>query len=149
MRSEDIARLAGVSRSTVSRVINNYPNVPEKTRIKVMKIIEQYHYEPNISARVLAGKGTNTIGLFVVSFADKTSVNRIYQNSYFAPFVDALVDTVNAMGYYVLIHTVYSEADYFKIKQAFQQKRIDGCVIVGTQGNVESLRDIVNLEVPL
>jgi len=66
MKSEEIARLAGVSRSTVSRVINNYPNVPEKTRERVMKVIREYNYEPNQSARVLAGKKTNTIGLFFV-----------------------------------------------------------------------------------
>ena len=42
MKSNDIAKIAGVSRSTVSRVINNYPNVPEETRQKVLKVIEEY-----------------------------------------------------------------------------------------------------------
>ncbi|MEO3946121.1 LacI family DNA-binding transcriptional regulator [Gorillibacterium sp. CAU 1737] len=150
MRSEDIARLAGVSRSTVSRVINQYPNVPEETRRKVMKVIEEHHYEPNTNARVLAGKGTDTIGLFVISTAEGSSrSNRIYQNSYFAPFVDALVDTANALGYYVLIHTVYSEEDFQKIRQAFSQKRVDGGVIVGTQKNLEEIRSIVQLGEPL
>ena len=148
MRSEDIARLAGVSRSTVSRVINNYSNVPEKTRVKVMKVIEEHHYEPNTSARALAGKSTNTIGLFVVSTAEKHNPNRIYQNNYFAPFVDALVDTANAIGYYVLIHTIYSEDDFLKIRQAFQQKRIDGGIIVGTENNMAMARIIADLEVP-
>ena len=59
MRSEDIAKLAGVSRSTVSRVINNYSNVPEETRTKVLKVIEQHQYEPNSFARALAGKKTH------------------------------------------------------------------------------------------
>lgn len=149
MRSEDIAKLAGVSRSTVSRVINNYSNVPDETREKVMKVIEQYQYEPNTSARVLAGKGTNTIGLFVVSMADKHSSNRIYQNNYFAPFVDAVVDIANSLGFYVLIHTVYSPEDYLKVKQAFMQKRIDGGIIVGTQKNIDMVRDIVSLSAPL
>ncbi|AOZ92037.1 LacI family DNA-binding transcriptional regulator [Paenibacillus crassostreae] len=148
MRSEDIAKLAGVSRSTVSRVINNYSNVPEKTREKVMKIVEEYHYEPNTSARILAGKSTNTIGLFVISTTEKHNPNRIYQNNYFAPFVDALVDTANAMGYYVLIHTIYSEDDFIKVKQAFQQKRIDGGIIVGTENNMAMARVIADLEVP-
>lgn len=67
MRSEDIAKLAGVSRSTVSRVINNYSNVPEETRAKVLKVIEQHQYEPNSFARALAGKKTDTIGLFAIS----------------------------------------------------------------------------------
>jgi LacI family transcriptional regulator len=50
----EIARLAGVSRSTVSRVVNNYSNVPPETRDKVLRIIEQYNYVPNASAQVLA-----------------------------------------------------------------------------------------------
>ena len=58
MKSEDIARLAGVSRSTVSRVINNYPNVPEETRAKVLKIIEEYNYEPNASREYLQANPT-------------------------------------------------------------------------------------------
>ncbi|GIP29826.1 LacI family transcriptional regulator [Paenibacillus sp. J23TS9] len=148
MRSEDIARLAGVSRSTVSRVINNYSNVPEKTRAKVMKVIEENHYEPNTSARVLAGKGMNTIGLFVISTADKQNPNRIYQNNYFAPFVETIVDTVNRMGYYVLIHTVYSEDDFLKVKQAFLQKRIDGGIIIGMEKNAGMVHAIAKLELP-
>lgn len=149
MRSEDIAKLAGVSRSTVSRVINNYANVPEETRAKVLKIIEQYQYEPNTSARVLAGKGTDTIGLFIVSTAEQADVNRIYDNSYFARFVDAVVDHANKSGSYVLIHTVYSQADYLKVKQAFLQKRIDGGIIVGTEKDPDLVKELAGLGAPL
>lgn len=148
MKSEEIAKLAGVSRSTVSRVINNYSNVPEETREKVMKVIEACGYEPNTSARALAGKGTNTLGLFVVSIADKGNPNRIYQNNYFAPFVDAVVDTANAMGYYVLIHTVYSREDYGRVKQAFLQKRIDAGIILGTEKDTVMVMDIAQKGYP-
>lgn len=149
MRSEDIAKLAGVSRSTVSRVINNYPNVPETTRAKVLRVIEQHHYEPNSFARALAGKRTDTIGLFAISMIEKEDTSRIYQNSYFAPIVDMVVDTANARGFYVLIHTVYSPGDFQKVKQAFQQKRIDGGILVGTQKDIELVREMVGQEAPL
>lgn len=149
MRSEDIAKLAGVSRSTVSRVINNYPNVPEATRAKVLRVIEQHHYEPNSFARALAGKRTDTIGLFAISMTEKENTSRIYQNSYFAPIVDMVVDTANARGFYVLIHTVYSRGDFQKVKQAFLQKRIDGGILVGTQKDIELVREMVDQEAPL
>lgn len=148
MRSEDIAKLAGVSRSTVSRVLNNYPDIPQRTREKVLRIIEQYHYEPNTSARALAGKGTDTIGLFIVSMAERHSGNRIYQNHYFAPIVDTVIDTANAAGYYVLVHTVYTQDDYLKVKQAFQQRRIDGGIIVGTQKDTDRIAEIARLAKP-
>ncbi|MEF2965295.1 LacI family DNA-binding transcriptional regulator [Paenibacillus sp. M1] len=149
MRSEDIAKLAGVSRSTVSRVINNYSNVPEATRAKVLRVIEQYQYEPNSFARALAGKRTDTIGLFAISMNEKENASRIYQNSYFAPIVDLVIDTANARGFYVLIHTVYSPEDFQKIKQAFLQKRIDGGILVGTQKDIELVRELVGQEAPL
>lgn len=149
LRSEEIAKLAGVSRSTVSRVINNYSNVPPETRRKVMKVIEEYNYVPNSSARVLAGKESFAIGLFIVSIADTSSANRIYQNNYFAPFVDTVIDTANQLGYYALVHTVYTQQDYFRVRQAFLEKRIDCGIIVGTQKDTEDLLEISRLGHPL
>jgi len=66
MNSNDIAKLAGVSRSTVSRVINNYPNVPDETRQKVLKVIEEYNYVPHASARMLAGAQNRIIGYLLL-----------------------------------------------------------------------------------
>lgn len=149
MKSEDIARLAGVSRSTVSRVINNYGNVPEETRLKVMNVIEKYNYHPNSSARVLAGKRTDTIGLFIVSIAEKDSTNRVYRNNYFSPFIDAVIDTANANGIYVLVHSIYTGKDYQKVKQAFFEKRIDAGIIVGTEKDLDVVTDVAPMGYPL
>lgn len=149
MKSEDIAKLAGVSRSTVSRVINNYGNVPEETRRKVMKVIEEYHYHPNSNARVLAGKKTDTIGLFIVSIAEKDNANRIYRNNYFSPFIDAVIDTANANGKYVLVHSIYTNKDYDKIKQCFFEKRIDAGILVGTEKDLDVVVDVAAMGYPL
>lgn len=146
MKSEDIARLAGVSRSTVSRVINNYPNVPDETREKVMRIIEEVGYEPNTSAQILAGKANNTIGLFVVSIYDHEN---IYQNSYYSSIVNAAIDAANSSGYYVLIHTIYSAADYCRVFQTISQKRISGAIIVGNEKDTEQIRRLIQLRVPV
>lgn len=149
MKSEDIARLAGVSRSTVSRVINNYPNVPEKTREKVLKIIEQYKYEPNTSARILAGKSNNTIGLFVISISDSDGPSKIYRSTYYSSFISAVVDVANTIGYYVLVHTIYSGKDYSKINQSFLQKRISGGVLVGNEKDSGAIREISSMGYPI
>ncbi len=149
MKSEEIARLAGVSRSTVSRVINNYDNVPEETRRRVMKVIEKYRYHPNSSARVLAGKKTNTIGVFIVSIAEKDSTRRVYQNNYFSPFIEAVIDTANARGVYVLVHSIYSTGDYARIRQAFDEKRMDAGIVVGTEKNIDVLLEIASMGYPV
>jgi LacI family transcriptional regulator len=54
MTLKQIAKLAGVSRSTVSRVINKYPGVRPQTRERVLQIIQEYGYEPDPVARTLA-----------------------------------------------------------------------------------------------
>jgi LacI family transcriptional regulator len=149
MKSDEIAKLAGVSRSTVSRVINNYPNVPDETRRKVMEIIERYDYEPNTYARALAGKPHNTIGLFIISISEKDSSHRIYQNNYFAPFMEIIVDALNSRGYYALVNVLYSKDDYDRMKQAFQQKRIDSGIIIGTEMAAEVYGDILQRGCPL
>ena len=147
MRSEEIAKLAGVSRSTVSRVINNYSNVPQATRDKVMKVIRKYNFEPNMSARVLAGKGTDTLGLFLFSIYDKKNPLRVYGNSYFGPFLDAVVDTRNYKGFYILIHTIYTPQECRYIDQTFSQKRIDGGIIIGTESSHE-IEDVIFSNLP-
>ncbi len=149
MKSEEIAKIAGVSRSTVSRVINNYSNVPEETREKVMRVIKEYNFEPNISARVLAGKGTDTIGLFLFSVYDKNNPHRVYGNSYFGPFVEAVIDTGNYKGYYVLVHTIYDPSDCWRIRQTFSQKRIDAGIIIGTERNQVMRSMISEIKYPL
>lgn len=66
----DVAKKAGVSKSTVSRVINNQGNVKEKTRKKILKVMRSLNYHPNSSARSLVTKRTNTIGLIVPDITD-------------------------------------------------------------------------------
>jgi len=53
---EQVAKFAGVSRSTASRVINDYPGVRPEVRERVWQIIRQYGYEPNLAARALASQ---------------------------------------------------------------------------------------------
>ncbi len=149
MKSEEIAKIAGVSRSTVSRVINNYSNVPDDTRKKVMEVIEKYNYQPNTCARVLAGKQNDTIGLFIVSIADSDNPNRLYNNNYFTQFVDAVVDCANSKGFYVLVNIIYCQSDYNRVSEVFFQKRIDGGIVVGTEKEAGMLIEVSKKGCPI
>ena len=75
---EDIARMSGVSRSTVSRVINGDPNVNNHTRQKVQDIIQTINFQPNLAARGLAVGHTGVIGLVI-----PTGVSAIFTDPYF------------------------------------------------------------------
>jgi|LSQX01.2.fsa_nt_gb LacI family transcriptional regulator len=140
MNSNEIAKIVGVSRSTVSRVINNYPDIPPATREKVLKAIKEYNYYPNASARRLAGMKNSTLGIFIVDIKDNEKPHHViinnedllYDNSYFSPFINAFIDQANKMHYYVLVSTVYSSEELWKIQSAFYEKRIDGGVVIGS-----------------
>jgi len=62
---KDIAKLAGVGVGTVSRVLNDNPEVRSETREKVLKVIKECNYIPNNSARNLKRNNTNSVGLLV------------------------------------------------------------------------------------
>jgi len=66
----DVARLAGVSHQTVSRVINDLPNVRDATRARVQQAIAQLNYSPSPAARALVTRRTRTIGLIVPDTSD-------------------------------------------------------------------------------
>lgn len=135
INSTEIAKLAGVSRSTVSRVINNYANVPEMTKQKVLKVIEQYNYYPNLSAQVLAGKRTRTIGLFMIDSG------RVSGDSISSLLLARIIESASSHGYYVLTHIVHDLAEQDEartIKESFYQRRIDGGIFIGA-ANYEPL----------
>lgn len=62
MNIKDIAKLAQVGVSTVSRVLNNHPDVKESTRQKILEVIKESNYIPNNSARILKQQNTKNIG---------------------------------------------------------------------------------------
>lgn len=135
--SNDIARLAGVSRSTVSRVINGYTNVPPETYERVMKVIKEYHYYPQVSARALSGKSTNTIGLFWVG-RSRLAMDPL-TSSYFMHVVDAAAER----GYLVLssfIDDLTDSANVQKVRKIYMEGRIDAGIFVGLS-NTEPLVD--------
>jgi len=140
INSFEIARLAGVSRSTVSRVINRYPNVPAQTREKVMRVIEQYNYFPNMSGQVLAGKNTRTIGLFLID-SGKVSDDQI------SNFLLAnVIETASTQGYYVLTMIVRDCQDpeaVRSVKESFYQRRIDGGIFIGATNSEPLIEELI------
>src|SRR5690625_7253322 len=72
---DKIAKLALVSRSVVSRVLNNHPNVSEQARARVLNVVEEYNYTPNPVARSLATQHTHQIGVLTSRFKDENLDN--------------------------------------------------------------------------
>ena len=126
--STQIAKLAGISRSTVSRVINGYSNVPEKTRKLVMDTIEKYGYYPSLSGQVLRGKRTKCLGLFWGSYGT------ISYDMLASSFLIHVIESAAAKGYLVLTcipRSFSAEQNKRQIKEIFHQGRIDAGIFFG------------------
>ncbi|MFD0672530.1 LacI family DNA-binding transcriptional regulator [Cohnella sp. GCM10027633] len=140
INATEIARIAGVSRSTVSRVINNYSNVPPETRDKVMEVVRKHRYVPNASAQVLAGKRTRTIGLFMIETGHVSG--DIISNMLLA----SVIESASSRGYFVLTHIIRGGGDQEGIRRVhemFRQRRIDGGLFFGAASDEPFVEELV------
>ncbi|MCA9859918.1 MAG: LacI family DNA-binding transcriptional regulator [Thermomicrobiales bacterium] len=130
MTLEQVAALAGVSRSTVSRVVNGDPRVSDAARERVEQVIREHHYVPNALARGLASRRTRIIGLLVAR-----SVGVVLTDPFFADVIQGAVSVGNDAGYSVtiLMETGDSADIADRIYQRFIRSRhVDGVVIVSS-----------------
>lgn len=131
MTSSEIAKLCGVSRATVSRVINKNPNVKPETRQKVLEIIKENNYVPIASARRLAGIDSNIIGLFVLDINISESTTRVSKSTYFSQLVNLIIDQANNFGLQVLVSIVTSEKQLIEVRDLFISRTIFSGIFIG------------------
>lgn len=144
MNASEIAKLAGVSRATVSRVINNYRYVKPETREQVLNVIQEYSYSPNIAAQVLAGKHLNTIGLFI-AIEDQSRESRL-EDTHTNSLIERVIQTAARKGYYVLAYMITNVVDNMeqqRIKKMFSQFRIDGGIFIGFPNDYPLTEDLI------
>lgn len=141
MNIKDIAKLAGVGVSTVSRVLNNHPDVKASTREKVLKIVEESNYIPNSSARILKQNNTKNIGILVKGMF----------NPFFSEMVNTIGCKINESGYTMILKQSYIEdyKDIDVLKAFINDKRLQGVICLG--GNFIDINEqyIKDIEVPI
>ena len=121
---EDIARLSGVSRSTVSRVINSDTKVKEETRLKVLKVIQSINFQPNLAARGLATGRTNVIGVVIPA-----RVSVIFTDPYFPQFIQGVSSACNNRTYSVMLWLAEPEYERHMISRILHNGLVDGVVV--------------------
>lgn len=121
---EEIAKIAGASRSTVSRVINNDPNVADDTRQRVLQVIRQFNFQPNRAARRLAGGRTHILGLVI-----PTGVSSVFSDPFFPNLIRGISTTCQEHDYSVMLWL--AEADYERraIDQVLHNGFTDGVIV--------------------
>lgn len=150
---KDVARLAGVGVSTVSRVINQHPDVKAETRENVLRIIEEYNYIPNNSARNLKRTESDDVGILIKGL----------YNPFFAQMLGSIENILSAQGYGLLSHyngdNSASQLDILKSNELMRdidiayefimEKKLCGLICLGGDFNDVTETDLIRLGVPL
>lgn len=138
MTIKDIAKISGVSVSTVSRVLNNHPDVSEDVRHKVMAVVEEYNYIPNNSARALGQSKSDNIGLIV----------RGISNPFYTSIIHEIEQDIEKAGYTLVMQQIGSCDDELLAGAMMERdKRLRGLIFLG--GRLDSTKDqIAGIGVP-
>jgi len=141
---EDIARLAGVSRSTVSRVINHHPNVSDATRQKVLQIIEEQNFRPNLAARTLVTQRTRVIGILIPHAV------AVFTPYYFPTLLQGIGDTTHERDYATLLWWGQSGAEEERFtRRILQQNRLmDGLIIASATVDDPLIPRMLQMKIP-
>lgn len=141
---EEVALLAGVSRSTVSRVVNNHENVSPENRERVLKVIKETGYRPNQAARILASSRSNIIGLIIPSRADL-----IFTDPYFAALIAGISRACNAHDFTLALFVFHSENEQAQVYQrALGTGLLDGLIVTADKITDPHIPHIIARKIP-
>jgi DNA-binding LacI/PurR family transcriptional regulator len=136
----DVAQLAGVSHQTVSRVLNDHPNVRPDTREKVLEAIRQLAYRPNAAARALVTRRTHTLGVISI---DSTLYGP-------AMMLDG-IERAAQRGYFVLIASLpaLDRRSMMETVDRFLGHAVEGIIVIAPQTSAVAALSHVPPEMPL
>jgi len=143
---EDIAKEAGVSRATVSRVINNEAYVSEKTRQHVQDVIEKMGYTPNLRGRILATGRTNIIGVVIPQ-----SLATVFDDQFYFPtLLNGVAQAANQRNYAMLLWIQESSTDEERFYERILKNHLmDGVLLASTQQDNPFIPRLLDMDIPL
>ncbi|WP_025730576.1 catabolite control protein A [Atopobacter phocae] len=136
----DVAREAGVSMATVSRVVNANANVKPATRKKVLEVIDRLDYRPNAVARGLASKKTTTIGVLI---PDVT-------NLYFSTLARGIDDVASMYKYNIILaNSDQNNQKEVQVLNTLLNKQVDGVIYMGNYVTDDMRRELARTKAPV
>lgn len=145
---KDIAALAGVSTATVSKALNNKPDVSAATRARVWQAARALNYQPNSLARGLVSQRSGTVGLF---FLDRDTQG--FSHPFAAQVISGLLDTLTTRGYHCLLFstpgnpaTPGKPVSYLGLCRQWQ---VEGAAFMGLRVSDPALEELATCELPL
>jgi len=139
MNIYDIAKVAGVSASTVSRVINERKGVRKETRERVLKYLEMYQYSPNEAARGLVNQASKMIGILISDIRTTHHTEGVFY----------IERELVKIGYCCIIMNTGSDDEVrAKYIQILNQRRVEAIVLVGSTFQSEMVKKAISKYVP-
>src|SRR5207302_8758091 len=124
---EHIASLAEVSRSTVSRVLNNHPAVRPSVRERVLQVIREQNYAPQAAARSLASAHTDTIGVLIPRSAAVS-----LRDPFIASMIQALFESSAQEGYSAMLAMLTADREAGFYERILRGRHFDGLIMFST-----------------
>jgi DNA-binding LacI/PurR family transcriptional regulator len=121
--SETVAKRAGVSRATVSRVLNNNPNVSDQMKRRVMKVIDELNYRPSSVARSLRLQTSDIVGFMI-----PVSLEQTFADSFFSDVMSGICDAVSLFSLRLQVFTS-SPTGSQAIEQLIESNQIAGVIL--------------------
>ncbi|VEC73255.1 transcriptional regulator YcjW [Escherichia coli] len=141
----DIARVAGVSKSTVSRVLNKQTNISPEAREKVLRAIEELQYQPNKLARALTSSGFDAI-MVISTRSTKTTAG----NPFFSEVLHAITAKAEEEGFDVILQTSHNLAeDLQKCESKIKQKMIKGIIMLSSPADESFFAQLDKYDIPV
>jgi LacI family transcriptional regulator len=141
---EEVAALANVSRSTVSRVINNQPNVHAKTKEKVWQAIRKSGYQPNVVARSLVTRRTRIIGVIIPE-----AVTSLFTDPFFPLLLCGATEACNAHHYQLMLSLFTVGTDSAEMyRRVVRNGYLDGAIVASTSLDASLIPDLLRDNIP-
>lgn len=140
MTLAEVARRAGVSAATVSRVMNGRTVVSPTVRDRVLRVVRQLNYAPNVHAQALAGGRSRTIGMIVSNI----------ENPFFLGVFMALEESAAQQGYEVLVeHTGYQRERLVESIHSMLKRRVEGLAVIVSEMDRSLIDELAAQDVPV
>jgi len=140
----EIAKIAGVSPTTVSKVINNYPDVSDKTRAKIKKILNEENFFPNSQAQFLSTKKTWTLGIV---YFENLGVG--LNHPFFSGVIEAFKKQSDKYGYSLLFGSKNDRLKNDTFLEYFKYRCVDGIAIICTDPNDKETLELIESDFPI
>jgi DNA-binding LacI/PurR family transcriptional regulator len=141
---EDVAKRAGVSRATVSRVVNGNPRVSPEARLAVTRAIEELRYVPNPAARALMTRRSDSVAVVILE-----SANRLFEDPYFNQLLLGISGGMADHEMQIVLLIAQSALEEQRLERYIAAGHVDGAIVIGPRGGDELPRRLVARGVPV